>query len=188
MLRRFVQTVQGKAEEERSVGWRRLVQGRDKRATLEDEDDGDLGSEMSTIVTEVIARRLTDEDDDVLEWENNANEEDEEMNPKKKKHKNKNNLIVEFDPSKVKQNAKATADRWFSNDLFSEIGKSTSTEPEKSRRRRGRSKKRKKRRRMIKQKTAMMKTKMITKVYENTRERGNWRRRKKRRKLPRKVN
>jgi|TARA_B100000405_G_scaffold49539_2_gene32717 AdoMet-dependent rRNA methyltransferase SPB1 len=116
----------------RSVG-EGSSKGRDKRATLEDEDDGDLGSDdvNNSDGSDSEETRFDEDDDAPLEWENNANEEDEEMNPKKKKHKNKNNLIVEFDPSKVKQNAKATADRWFSNDLFSEIEKSTSTEPKK---------------------------------------------------------
>ena len=63
-----------------------------------------------------------------MEWEKNEDVEGEEKNRKKKtkEDKNKNNLIVEFDPSKVKPNSKATVDRWFSNDLFSEIEKTTS--------------------------------------------------------------
>ena len=106
---------------------------RDKRATLEGEGDGELGSDDDEDVDESDESDSEEtgfeEDDDApLEWEKNEDVEGEEKNRKKKtkEDKNKNNLIVEFDPSKVKPNSKATVDRWFSNDLFSEIEKTTS--------------------------------------------------------------
>ena len=70
----------------RSVG-EGSSKGRDKRATLEDEDDGDLGSDdvNNSDGSDSEETRFGEDDaNNPLEWENNANEEDEEMNPKKR--------------------------------------------------------------------------------------------------------
>ena len=118
----------------RSVGEGSKSTGRDKRATLEDDGDGELGSDDDDEESDESDSEEThfDEDDDApLEWENDDDDEAEEKKTKKT-NKSKNNLIVEFDPSKVKPSAKATADRWFSNDLFSEIEKTTSATEKKN--------------------------------------------------------
>lgn len=105
--------------------------GRDKRATLEDDegelaededgssssedDDDDDDDEKNSEET-----RFEEDDDEPLEWEN---DDDDGEKAKKKKQKT-NDLVVGFDPSQVRSSAKASADRWFSNDLFTEIEKS----------------------------------------------------------------